>query len=76
MNLVKISDDGIDEEYELDDLPALVFFKSGKSHVFYGDLKQEIQIVQWIEKQNKLKWPARPVETKNKKIIYFCKAIF
>ena len=27
INMVKISDDGIDEEYELDDLPALVYFR-------------------------------------------------
>jgi hypothetical protein len=44
VNLVKICDDGIDEEYELDDLPTLVFFKSGQPHVFYGDLKQESQV--------------------------------
>jgi len=55
VNLVKISDDGIDEEYELDDLPALVYFRSGKPHVFYGDLKQESIVSHWIEKQNKLK---------------------
>jgi len=55
VNLVKISDDGIDEEYEIDELPALVYFKSGEPHIFFGDLKQESQISQWIEKQNKLK---------------------
>ena len=51
IDLVKISDEGIDEEYdECDDLPCLVHFKYGKPPVtFYGDLKEDEEIQQWIE---------------------------
>ncbi len=52
---MKISDDGIDEEYEIDELPALVYFKSGQPTTFYGDLTQEVEVAQWIEKQYKAK---------------------
>ena len=35
INMVKISDDGIDEEYELDDLPALVYFRYNQFSIFF-----------------------------------------
>ena len=35
INMVKISDDGIDEEYELDDLPALVYFRYNQFFIFF-----------------------------------------
>ena len=36
---LKISDDGIDKDYSLECLPALVHFHSGTPHVFPGDLR-------------------------------------
>ena len=55
IDLVKISDDGIDEQYdECDDLPCLVHFRFGKQAVvFYGDLKEDEEIQQWIEVESK-----------------------
>ena len=51
VDLVKISDEGIEEEYdECDDLPCLVHLKYGKPPVtFYGDLKEDEEVQQWIE---------------------------
>ena len=51
IDLVKISDEGIEEEYdECDDLPCLVHFKYGKPPVtFYGDLKEDEEVQQWID---------------------------
>ena len=55
IDLVKISDDGIEDEYdECDDLPCLVHFRNGKEPVvFYGDLKEDEEIQQWIHVQSK-----------------------
>ena len=39
VNFVKISDDGIDKDYSLECLPALVHFKEGEPTVFPGDLR-------------------------------------
>ena len=51
IDLVKISDEGIEEEYdECDDLPCLVHFKYGQAPVtFYGDMKEDEEVQQWIE---------------------------
>ena len=39
IDFVKISDDGIDKDYSLECLPALVHFNSGAPTVFPGDLR-------------------------------------
>ena len=39
IEIVKICDDGIDDDYELESLPSLVHFKKGQPSVYYGDLK-------------------------------------
>ena len=39
IEIVKICDDGIDDDYELESLPSLVHFKKGEPSVYYGDLK-------------------------------------
>ena len=36
---VKISDDGIDKDYSIECLPALVHFSSGNQHLYPGDLR-------------------------------------
>ena len=39
IDFVKISDTGIDRDYSLECLPALVHFESGRASVFQGDLR-------------------------------------
>ena len=50
---VKISDDGIDKDYSLECLPALVHFQSGTPDVFPGDLREEKDVKKWIKKSTK-----------------------
>merc|ERR1711879_961455 len=52
---VKISDDGIDKDYSLECLPALVHFRAGSQNVFPGDLREEKDVKKWIEKRSKAK---------------------
>ena len=52
---VKISDDGIDKDYSLECLPALVHFSTGDQHVFPGDLREEKDVKKWIDKRSKQK---------------------
>jgi len=52
---LKISDDGIDKDYSLECLPALVHFHSGTPHVFPGDLREEKDVKKWIDKRTKAK---------------------
>ena len=39
----KISDDDIDKDYDLEDMPALVYFHKTVPHVYQGDLRFVIQ---------------------------------
>ena len=50
IDLVKISDDGMEEEYDnCDNLPCLINFPYGKPPVtFYGDLNENEELQQWI----------------------------
>jgi len=48
IDFVKISDDGIDKDYSLECLPALVHFKEGEPSVFQGDLREEKGLQKWI----------------------------
>ena len=50
INFVKISDDGIDKDYSLECLPALVHFKEGEPTVFPGDLRSAIFFIVSIKK--------------------------
>jgi len=52
IDFVKISDTGIDRDYSLECLPALVHFNSGTPSVFQGDLRQEALIEKWVEKRS------------------------
>ena len=52
IEIVKICDDGIDDDYELESLPSLVHFKKGEPTVYYGDLKQDDEIAEWIDAQS------------------------
>ena len=52
---VKISDAGIDKDYSLECLPALVHFSSGEQILFPGDLREEKDVKKWIDKRIKHK---------------------
>ena len=60
IEIVKICDDGIDEDYELESLPSLVHFLKGKPTVYYGDLKQDDEIAEWIDAQSKVESKPKP----------------
>merc|ERR1711915_279530 len=55
IDFVKISDAGIDKDYSLECLPALVHFNSGAATVFPGDLREEKDLKKWIDKRSKMK---------------------
>ena len=60
IEIVKICDDGIDDDYELESLPSLVHFLKGKPTVYYGDLKQDDEIALWIDAQSKVESKPKP----------------
>ena len=62
--IVKICDDGIDEDYELESLPVLVHFLKGKPTIYYGDLKQDDEIAEWIDAQSKVESKPKPKQQK------------
>lgn len=64
IEIVKICDDGIDEDYELESLPVLVHFLKGKPTIYYGDLKQDDEIAEWIDAQSKVESKPKPKQQK------------
>ena len=64
--IVKICDDGIDEDYELESLPVLVHFLKGKPTIYYGDLKQDDEIAEWIDAQSKVESKPKPKQKPSK----------
>ena len=64
IEIVKICDDGIDEDYELESLPSLVHFRKGEPTVYYGDLKQDDEIAEWIDAQSKVESKPKPKQQK------------
>ena len=40
----KISDDDIDKDYDLEDMPALVYFHKTVPHIYQGDLRLDFNI--------------------------------
>ncbi|XP_034245365.1 uncharacterized protein LOC117647614 isoform X2 [Thrips palmi] len=48
IDFVKTSDEGIDKEYDLASLPALVFYRHKFRKIYDGDLMQEEQILEWV----------------------------
>ena len=67
IEIVKICDDGIDEDYELESLPVLVHFLKGKPTIYYGDLKQDDEIAEWIDAQSKVESKPKPKQQKPNK---------
>ena len=51
INLVKCSDEDVDEVYGIGYLPRLVYFQRGIPDPFGGDERNPDQIVQWAKQQ-------------------------
>lgn len=45
---MKTSDDGIDKEYDLQELPALAFYRNKFRTIYTGDLMKEDEILEWV----------------------------
>ena len=48
LHLVKISDEGAEEEFGIQDLPRLVYFENGVPEIFQGDIRNDNQIIKWM----------------------------
>lgn len=48
IDFVKISDEGVDKEYDLPSLPAVVFYRNRFREIYTGDLMHEENILEWI----------------------------
>lgn len=48
IDFVKTSDEGIDKEYDLSELPALAFYRHKFRTIYEGDLMHEEAILKWV----------------------------
>ncbi|KAH0944656.1 hypothetical protein HN011_000585 [Eciton burchellii] len=48
IDFVKISDEGIEKEYDLPGLPALAFYRHKFRQIYSGDMMHEEQILEWV----------------------------
>ncbi|CAH1962777.1 unnamed protein product [Acanthoscelides obtectus] len=48
IDFVKISDEGIEKEYDLPSLPTVAFYRNRFREIYPGDLMQEEAILEWI----------------------------
>ncbi|XP_051174999.1 uncharacterized protein LOC127290468 isoform X2 [Leptopilina boulardi] len=48
IDFVKISDDGIEKEYDLPSLPALAFYRHKFRQIYTGDMMHEEAILDWV----------------------------
>ncbi|XP_072157622.1 uncharacterized protein [Bemisia tabaci] len=48
ISFLKVSDEGIEQEYDLPALPALVFYKNRFRKIYTGDLMHEEEILKWV----------------------------
>ncbi|XP_019531544.3 uncharacterized protein LOC109403225 isoform X6 [Aedes albopictus] len=55
INFVKTSDDDVDKEYDLEQLPALVFYRHKFRTIYSGDLMNEDEILEWVLQQHESK---------------------
>ncbi|XP_049299074.1 uncharacterized protein LOC125771930 isoform X5 [Anopheles funestus] len=51
IDFVKTSDEEIDKEYDLETLPALVFYRNKFRTIYAGDLMKEEEILEWVLEQ-------------------------
>lgn len=48
IDFVKTSDEGIDKEYDLTELPALAFYRHKFRTIYKGDMMKEDEILDWV----------------------------
>ena len=48
IDFVKTSDHGVEQEFDLPELPCMVFYKNKFRHIYSGDLMNEEQILEWV----------------------------
>lgn len=48
IDFVKISDEGIEKEYDLPSLPALAFYRHKFRQIYAGDMMHEEAILDWV----------------------------
>lgn len=48
IDFVKISDDRIEKEYDLPNLPALAFYRHKFRQIYSGDMMHEEEILDWV----------------------------
>lgn len=48
ISFVKTSDEGIDDEYDISNLPALAFYRFKIRTMYTGNLMNEDEILQWV----------------------------
>lgn len=48
IDFIKTSDEGIDKEYDLAELPALAFYRHKFRTIYTGDLMKEDEILDWV----------------------------
>ncbi|XP_018309274.1 uncharacterized protein hlk isoform X1 [Mycetomoellerius zeteki] len=48
IDFVKISDEGIEKEYDLPGLPALAFYRHKFRQIYSGDMMHEEEILEWV----------------------------
>lgn len=51
IDFVKTSDEDIDKEYDLETLPALVFYRNKFRTIYTGDMMKEEEILEWVLEQ-------------------------
>lgn len=85
IDFVKTSDEGIEKEYDLPELPALAFYRHKFRTIYEGDLMHEEEILKWVlEIQNSQPDVIESVDRKTLKdliedvehlAVFFCKYI-
>lgn len=86
IDFVKISDEGIEKEYDLPGLPALAFYRHKFRQVYNGDMMHEEAILDWIlELRTQTPDVIESVDRKTLQVlindvehlaVFFCKYIF
>ena len=51
INLLKCSDEDVDETYGIGYLPRLVYFQRGIPHPYEGDERNPDEIVRWVKQE-------------------------
>ena len=54
ISLVKIDDEGAEDQYGLSELPALVYLQSGIPNMYQGSLMDAKAILRWLKEESKI----------------------